>query len=225
LETSTQPQLFILETADTVAAVELFPMVWQAAENLVNRSTEKRHAALDELLRLGAPRISPLVAYLVAARLGDTDISLRVRVVEVLANILRPDESGNSAPEKVREYIISYLLSFESGDIIDLLEVGILDDSVKGHIARLLNFCPNAGKYLSQVFEERTLPVEIRRLAVDFIGQIGFVEALPVLERIFRRLQSSQKGQKSMPFAPGPFGDERQMLPEIRVAIALLKTS
>ena len=76
METPTQSKLFITETADFPAAVEFFPAVWQVAENLVNRSTEKRHLALDELLRLGAPRISPLIAYLVASRLNDTDFSL-----------------------------------------------------------------------------------------------------------------------------------------------------
>ena len=87
MATPTQLKLIDFEHEISTGNVELFPSVWQATENLAAQEERTRHLALDELLKLGAPRLSPLVAYNVATRLRDPVLSFRSRIVESLANL------------------------------------------------------------------------------------------------------------------------------------------
>ena len=194
--------MFIIEDDTSFSSVELFPAVWQAAENLISNNEQARHTALDGLLKLGAPRFSPLVVYILATRLRDSSLSIRARIIEALANVLRVDVDGKLAPKQVRGHLVSYISQLEKDDIVAVLEIGIKEKESKPHIANLLNFCPQAGKYLSEVLVDRNVLVEMRQISAHFIGQLGFVEALSALERLRDRLQSRQGGQKGMPFAP-----------------------
>jgi hypothetical protein len=225
LEASLQPTLFFIEDDASLGSVELFPAVWQAAENLTSNNEQARHTALDELLKLGAPRFSPLIVYLLVTRLRDSSLSFRARIIEALANVLRVDVDGKLAPNQVRGHLVSYISQLEKDDIVAVLEIGIKEKESKPHIAKLLNFCPQAGKFLSEVLVDRNGLVEMRQISAYFIGQLGFVEALSTLERLRNRLESRQEDQKSMPFAPPSIVDEIQLLPEIKIAISLLHTS
>jgi hypothetical protein len=225
LDTSAQPELFYFGDDTSLGSVELFPSVWQAAEKLTSAKEEIRQNALDELLQLNAPRFSPLVVYILSTRLRDSSLSFRARVIETLANVLRVDIEGKLAPNQVREHLVSYLAQLENDEIIAVLEVGIKEKESQPHIAKLLNFCPQAGKFLSDVLADRSALVEIRQISAFYIGQIGFIEALPTLKRLRNRLESRPKGQKSMPFAPPSIAEEANLLPEIKSTISLLQTS
>jgi HEAT repeat protein len=225
LDTTAQPELFYFEDDTSLGSVELFPAVWQAAEKLTSAKEEIRHTALDELLQLNAPRFSPLVVYVLSTRLRDSSLSFRARVIETLANVLRVDIEGKLAPNQVREHLVSYLAQLENDEIVAILEVGIKEKESKSHIAKLLNFCPQAGKFLSEVLADRSALIEIRQIAAFYIGQIGFVEAISTLERLRNRLESRPEGQKSMPFAPPSISEEANLLPEIKSTLSLLQTS
>lgn len=223
MATPTQLKLIDFEQEISTGNVELFPSVWRATENLAAQEERTRGLALDELLKLGAPRISPLVAYNLAARLRDPVLSFRSRIVESLANLLRLDAEGRPAPDQVRAYLVSYLSQMEQSDIQALLEVGIAESETKSHISKLLNLCPKAGRHLAQLVADRKSPLPIRQLAAYFIGLIGFIEAMPTLERLRNRLEARQDGQKSMSFAPPSIADETLLLPDIKAAITLLR--
>jgi hypothetical protein len=225
LDTQTQPNLFIIEDNSSIGSVELFPAIWQAAEKITSTDEKVRYAALDELLKLNAPRFSPLVVYILATRLRDSNLAFRARIIETLANVLRVDVEGRLAPDQVRGHLVSYISQLEKDDIVAILEVGIAEKESSLHIIKLLNFCPQAGKYLSELIADRSALVEIRRISVYFIGQLGFVETLATLERLRNRLESRQEGQKGMPFAPPSIIDEEDLLPEIKKAISLLHIS
>jgi hypothetical protein len=70
--------------------VEHFPSIGKDVENMAAQKGKTSHEALDELQKVNAPRLSPLGAYILATRLNDPDLSLRTRIVETLANVLRP---------------------------------------------------------------------------------------------------------------------------------------
>jgi len=221
----TQPDLFYIEDDTSLGSVELFPAVWQAAEKLTSNKEQDRHTALDELLKLNAPRFSPLVVYILVTRLRDSNLNLRARIVEALANVLRADVEGRLAPNQVRGHLVSYISQLEKDEIVAVLEVGIKEKESKPHIAKLLNVCPQAGKFLSEILADRDTLVDVRQISVYFIGQLGFVESLATLERLRNRLESRQDGQKGMPFAPPSITDEARLLPEINKAISFLNTS
>ncbi len=225
MATPTQLKLIDFEHEISTGNVELFPSVWQATENLAAQEEKTRRLALDELLQLGAPRLSPLVAYNIATRLRDPVLSFRARIVESLANLLRLDAEGRPAPDQVRAYLVSYLSQMEQGDIQALLEIGVAESETKSHISKLLNLCPKAGRHLAQLVTDRKSSVPIRQLAANFIGLIGFIEALPTLERLRNRLETRLVGQKSMSFAPPSNTDETLLLPDIKAAITLLRVT
>ena len=98
-----QPVLFTFTDSATGVA-ELFPEVWSALEELTSPVVDVRLSALDRLLAIDAPRLSPLVAYVLATRLDDPEIEVRFRVVQALGDVLAPQDSSLETPEIVRRH-------------------------------------------------------------------------------------------------------------------------
>jgi HEAT repeat protein len=218
-----QPTLF--EYGDTASgAVELFPAVWTAAEALLAPELLIRQQGLARLIELGAPRLSPLIAAILATRLSEPDLELRRQIAYTLGDILTVDEHGRAAPELVRSYLVQMLGQMRQRPIFALLEVSISDPMAEATIARLLNACPYAGRHLADILSERKMPLAVRRSATHFIGLVGYLDAIPSLERMLARLETRAAGQQVMPFAPPGQPDEADLLPEIRTALASLET-
>jgi hypothetical protein len=218
-----QPVLFeILEA--TTGAVELFPAVWNAAEDLVAPEAVFRREALNRLVQMNAPRLSPLVAYLVATRLSDPDLEMRCQAAQVLGSLLTLDKDGHTADEKVRQYIASYLSQMRTRLVYSLLQVVEKFAEADENVVRLFNLCPYAGEHLVDILNDRTNPLSIRKKAIYFAGLVGYLDAIPALERIEARLEARFTGQQSMPFVPsGAVSDEGELLPEIQQALLTLR--
>lgn len=216
-----QPALFDFSD-QTTGAVELFPAVWSAAEDLVSPEYARRLDGLDKLLELNAPRLSPLITYLLATRIMDSDINLRVRIVQALGELLKVDDEGHVTPDPVRKYLMAYLYQMRTRPIFSLLEVGSQFPREKENIARLFNACPNAGRHLADILSDRNAPMAIREEAAYFIGLVGYLDAIPALERLSSRLESRISGQQAMSFAPPAVTEELKLLPTIRDTLLLL---
>lgn len=222
MTTHTQPHLLFVEGETSTGALELFPSVWSAAENMTSASASVREEAIDQLVELGAPRLSPLIAYLFATRLTDVNIQLRARVVETLGEVLSPDEEGYSAPDEVRSHLIAHLSQMRQRTVFSILHVAVERPDLRTFITRLLNSCPYAGIHLGSILADRSCEFEVRKLAAIFVGEVGFLDAVPTLKRLKNRLESRQNGQDTMPFAPPSMANEAELLPEIIQALALL---
>jgi HEAT repeat protein len=218
----TQPALFDFSPTSS-NAVELFPAVWAASEALAAPEVETRRAALDRLLELGAPRISPLVAYLLSTRLTDPDLPLRARVIRALGEIFTNDELGNPAPERVRQTLTTYLSQIRIRPVFALLEVASEDQGLEAPLAQLLNACPYAGNHLASILSDRKSPLPIRLQAARMIGMVGYLDAISNLEKIEIRLLSRVNGQQAMPFLSGGVTDESELLPAIQTTLAILR--
>jgi HEAT repeat protein len=221
--TPVQPTfLEVIETSSGL--LELFPAVWNAAEGLTSPDVHIRSAALTRLVELGAPRLSPLISYLLATRILEPDLSLRCRIVQVLGELLIADGSGRQAPDAVRRHMISYLAQMRTRPIFSLLQAALAEPNLADHITRLLNNCPHASTHLAEIFSDRGISLDLRQQAVRFVGQAGFLEALPALERLATRLEARRNGQQSMPFAPPPnTQDESKLLHEINQTLLMLQ--
>ena len=218
----TQPLLFDqLDTA--TGTVELFPAVWRAAEELSSPDAATRHDALDRLVELDAPRLSPLVAYVLVTRIIDPDIELRLRVVSILGKILSLKGEGKDTPESVRQHLKGYLSLMSHRGLLPVLEVAEKYPSSESDVAALLNACSHAGTLLADMVVDRRAPMGMRRQAVNFIGQVGFLNAIPALERLAERLETRMSGQKSMPFAPPSRSEEMTLLPAVQAALTFLR--
>ena len=220
----TQPRLISLDTADLHATLELFPGVWQAAEQLGDPDKTVRNQALDELLQTEAHRISPLIAYLLTTRIVDPDLRIRMRIVETLANVMRRDAEGRYAIDAVRSHVISGLANFGDVGILTLLELASIDEGLIPHINKLLNFIPKSGEYLKEVAGDRSKSIDLRKIAIYFIGKLGYIDAENELRRIRNRIEAKQGSQKRMPFAPPAVDDSEEiLLQEIKKTLSILR--
>ena len=221
--TPTQPTfLEVIETSSGL--LELFPAVWGAAEGLTSPDVHVRTASFNRLLELSAPRISPLISYLLATRILEPDLSLRCRIIRALGELLIPDQAGRQAPDAVRRHMVTYLAHMRTRPIFCLLQAGVAEPDLDANITRLLNNCPHAGTHLAEIFSNRGAPLAVRQQAVHFVGQAGFLDTIPALERLAARLEARRNGQQSMPFAPpSNTQDESKLLHEINQALYLLR--
>jgi hypothetical protein len=219
-----------LDSATGVA--ELFPAVWNALERLVSPRAEDRSSGLNILLELDAHRISPLVAYVLATRLDDPDMNLRIKVVEAVGGLLSRgvfssslDEEGVKTPENVRQSLKFYLSQMRRRRIFALLQVADQHPSTHTSVAAIIKTCSHAGQVLADIFSDRRLPVNIRRQAIKYAGVVGFLDAAPRLEKLAERLEARMQGQRLMPFAPPVDSAEKALLPAIQTALSLLTTT
>ena len=219
-----QPTLFDFSEISS-ESLELFPAVWSALEDLAAPQTERRFAAVERLVDLDAPRLSPLVAYMLATRLADPDLGVRKGVIKALGKIFSPDQKGLAVSTGVNSHVSSYLAQMRTRPIFALLEA--VDDSLEltADVARLLNACPYSGNHLADILADRKKPLNIRKQAAVFIGLVGFLDALPTLERMEVRLVSRLSGQQPMPFAPQEINTETELLPLIQEAVRVLKSA
>ncbi|NJD59941.1 MAG: hypothetical protein C3F13_09675 [Anaerolineales bacterium] len=198
---------------------DLLPVVWNATECLTSADPMTRHHGIDALLELGAQRVSSLVSFMIATCITDNDIYVRRRAVYILADLISKEPGTRQASEIVRMTVINYLHNMSEGTIFGLLELVLMDPQVEKSVYHLFNACPMAGRYLANILTEWKNPLLIRQQAVYFIGLVGYIEVLPVLERLLDRLESRQNGQYSMSFATSPARSEEDILPNLRIAI------
>jgi HEAT repeat protein len=216
-----QPSLFSLE--ESTGRIELFPTVWNAVEDLTMPNPRLRRNALDRLIELNAPRFSPIVAYVLVTCLADTDLVFRTRVVKTLGEILVPDGDGRPAPEEVLKSLAHHLAQLRTRQVFALLQVTAGNPDLEGHVARLLDACPYAGNHLVDILSDHKLPLAIRKQAVQLIGRVGYLEALPALDRLAARLETRINGQRTMPFAPPAGSNELDLLPAVQATLAILR--
>jgi hypothetical protein len=218
-----QPSLFEFDDAST-SALELFPAVWSAGEAIISPDRQVRRQGLEQIAQSHAARYSPLIAYLLVTRLMEPDMDLRTQVVTTLADALRPDSQGRVAPEPVRMQLINDLARMRTRQIYALLQVADFDPQTVNSVAVLLNACSFAGNHLADILLDRKMSISIRLRAVELIGEVGYLDAIPVLERIRTRLEARLNGQQHMPFLTLEEGDEVALLPSIQASLELLQS-
>lgn len=218
---STQSPLFIIE--QSINQIELFPTIWSAAEDLLSADLRKRQDGLSRLVELEAARYSPLIGYLMVTRLNETDTAVRSGIVQALSEALSPDRDGKPTPEESYRILCRYLAEMRTRQVYALMQVLDYDILTARHVDQLLNVCPYAGNHLTEILLDRKTPISIRKQAVDAIGRVGFLDTLPVLERLAARLETRQNGQASMSFAPASIPQEIELLPAIKNALDCLR--
>ncbi len=222
-KSDTQPRLFSLGQASSGIA-ELFPEIWTASEDLSSPNPTIRRLALEFLEHSGAARISPLVVYIIATRLDDTDLVVRMQVLKILGDVLAPDELGNSPPEMVTSYLTNNLSNMRTRQVYAILQALVQDINLDLQVIRILKTCPYAGNHLMEMANSRKVPLNMRRKAIWLVGQIGYLDAIPALERMQIRMETRLTGQQSMPFAP-PIGiDDIDLLDDVISTLGLLQS-
>lgn len=217
------PQPLLLKLDESSGRVELFPAVWSAAENFVVCEGDLCLDGLEQLIDLNAPRFSPLVAYLLTTRLRDPNLRVRTRVVQVIAGVLSPDEDGNPAPIEVRDTLRRFISQSRTRQIFALLQVSASEPQMEESVAQILNLCTFAGNHLVDILGDHQVSLPVRSQAARMIGKVGYLDALPGLEKMAGRLEARNNGQKEMPFGSLPVANDLELLDSIKQAIRLLR--
>ena len=217
-----QPLLFA--TGDvSKGELELYPSVWGELERFVVGEEAERAEALEKLSELGAARFSPLVVFVLSSHVVETNLEIRSKVVEELSKVLTSDKDGHSAPIEVLDCLKRCLSQMRTRQVFAILQVLITRPDLLLEASRLMNYCPYAGNHLAEVACSRQAPIEIRRQAILLIGKVGYLDALPSLERLLVRLESRLNGQHAMPFAPPVGMEDTSLIPEIIQTLHILR--
>jgi len=188
-----QPDLIELNPSDSNKA-EVLPVIWEALESLASPELMSRITGLKHIIKLDAARQHPLVVYFLMTRITEPDIELRTRIVKLLGSLLgsdvRSSKKAVASLETVKKTLTNSLAGMRTRQIFALLQVIEFDKSAEEAVACLLGYCSFAGGHLAQILSNRTAPLSIRRQAAHFIGQIGYLDALPALERLVSRLEN-----------------------------------
>jgi hypothetical protein len=203
---------------------ELLPVVWNATECLASPDVLTRQHGIDIILEIGAHKESPLVAFMIATRLGDENIYIRRRVIYILSELITWEPANRQDEDVIRLTVTNYLHTMSENMIFGLLEVAVMDSGAEKPIYDILNACPFAGKYLGNILVEWKNPLVIRQKAIYFIGKVGYTEMLPVLERLLDRLETRKNGQFSMSFAPSTSRSDEDIMPYLRIAINQMRS-
>ncbi len=223
MEVRTQPQLLVVEKQIHIQSEEYLPVLWQNAQYLVGVDPKLRFQALEELNKLEVIRYSPLLAYLVATRLSDSETNIRNAAILILVSVLNPDVIGNPAPKEVLLEIYNCLSNISKDTVAKLLMCSIDYEENRSDISKLLNLCSESGKHLASILADRNELIGIRRQAADYIGLIGFVETRPILIRIKNRLESVVKNNTRSPINLENQEEQKSLLLSINTALTLLQ--
>jgi hypothetical protein len=169
--------------------LELLKEIWEALESLCSPDLMDRISGFQRLIDYDAVRQLPIATYVLATRLTDPDIDLRTRIARTLGCLVNASQNGGGPSESVEKVLLVQLSAMRTREVFALLQVVEYDRSAESCIADLFSYCSFAGEHLSQILSNRSVPAEIRRQAAYFIGLIGYLDALPVLERLALRFE------------------------------------
>jgi hypothetical protein len=219
-----EPSEYLDLARSSEISLENMPLAWNAVESAIAPDLASRQSGLERLIELNIASFSPLIAYFLATRILEPDIELRTRIVETLAGILKTGENDQPSKKAVILYLNNVLAQMRTRQIFALLQVAEYTHSAEAHVAVLINGCSYAGVHLSDILIDWEMPVGIRKQAVKFISQVGFLDAIPALERVAGRLSTKYPPQHRLPGMPPEIEDEEaSLLPLIKDAIATLK--
>lgn len=221
------PSQIITQPPDVLALspeqprIEFLPNLWSAAEAFTSSDLETRSEGLNRLISSGSVRAYALVAYLLYSRLTEADIELRTRIVGSLADVLLPREDQTTVNVVTASALVSWLSEMRSRQIWSLLQVAEYDKNSAHSVAALLECCSYAGEHLAEILADRQTPLTIRKQAADYIGRLGYLDALPTLERMVSKLDQRRSNREDYGQTVDD-SDECSLLPLIRSALVVL---
>ena len=167
--------------------------IWQSAEKLASPNNTEREKALDFLTEQGAPQKSPLIAYLIVSMISDPVLDTRFHVVQILGSIIGDTSRSKCCSDQVLSYIQSYLARINRDQILDLLAVAVQYLSAEQSLIELFKLCSYAGNILNGIVNDRKLPVQVRRSALFYCGEVGFMDTITTIQGLISRVEKREK--------------------------------
>lgn len=199
-----------------------------AGEMFVSTHIEERRRGFALLFGSEAARRSTLTPQLLASRVDEPDLNLRAEIVQALADYFEIRGRQYRYPAEIRVAVVGHLRKFERPQVLALLDLqrAARDGAVKlkaESLACVLERIPNVSVHLSRIAGERSVVLGLRCAAIELIGAVGFMDALPALEGLEARLEGRRAGQLPMTFAPSDNPDDQHLLPALKETLQLLR--
>lgn len=192
-----------------------------ALEDFVGPNHQARTRGLGKLLALDAHRRSPLVATILADRISEVDLELRLTIVKALAMVLKPGVDGLGPSDNVNRWLCHNLGQMRTRDIYALLQVLANSMEYLEPVCCVMAACSFAGENLERIISDHKNDVSIRIAAAEAIGRIGFLDAEATLKALLRRLSDRKKDQT--PLTPEVDQEVEALLPAIRKTLHILQ--
>jgi hypothetical protein len=202
---------------------EFLPLIFDAAEAMISNDRAVRWSGMERLIEMQAGRVSPLVGYLLATRLEEPDLELRVQIIKALAGILDKDDQGQLPKTTVYQSVVGFMAGIRTRTVFAILKAVDFDASIEPMAAKLLSNCSFAGTHLADIMANRNTPMAIRKQAIHFIGRIGYLDALASMERQATRIESRRNGNNGYLGDNSDGDDEAELLASIKDALEKLR--
>jgi len=201
---------------------------WMAGEMFVSVHIEERRRGFALLFGSEAARRSALTPQLLASRVDEPDLNLRAEIIQALADYFEIRGRQYRYPADIRAAVVGHLRKFERPQILALLDLqrAVRESLVKfkaESLACVLERIPNVSVHLTRIAGERSLALGLRCAAIELIGAVGFLDALPALEGLEVRLEGRRAGQLPMTFAPTDNPDDQQLIPALKETLRALR--
>jgi len=161
-------------------------------EALIASDAEVREQAIEDLVSLEDFREQPLAVYLLATRLLDPVLEIRFRAVQALGYLLDFDSPVEGLPDRSFRTLTAYTTQLDKEQFIKLLEVSVHYLAAEEAIVNILKLCSYAGKALGGIVNDRKLPVEIRQQALNFCGEVGYLNTAISIKNLIQRIEKDR---------------------------------
>jgi hypothetical protein len=216
IEISVNKKAHSLGLGDGTVSSDQVLLIWRFTQALTSPELFERKDGFQRLIELNIINKSPLITYILATRINEVDITLRAYIVNVLANILEQNIRGDENIELTKLTLVDYLSQIGKREIHALIQLVEVDPFANENIVKIMCSSSCAGDYLNKIASDRQATLNIRQLAITLLGEIGYLDAIPDLERLENRIKSRDN--------PNSIGsEEKQLLPQIADALALLR--
>lgn len=203
---------------------ELIPVIWSALEEITKPSHEARNHGLDELIVVKAPQSSTVVAYVLATHIVDPDVVFRVRTIKVLGETLSFSINGNGACEDVRCVLLDQFSQFRTRQVYSILQALVEEPSIIPQAVNILDACRFSGNHLLDILQDADAPYPIRIQSVNMLGQVGCIDAIPMLERISHKIGNKINNHSKNTFPNQAANPDKDLLYAIQNTLDILKT-
>lgn len=192
--------------------------IWAAAELLISPELLARKKGFQSLVELDEIKQNPVIVYLLASRLTEPDLSLRSFIVKILADMLDGSQPILDQSKKSRNILADYLSRISVKELTSLLELAEVDPHSMDFVVHLLCSCACAEDQITRIVMDRDQPAEIRLISLEIIGKVGYLEAIPDLERLEKRMKNRVNAENYN-------STESELLRKLDTTIQLLRSS
>jgi HEAT repeat protein len=190
-----------------------------ALESLVAPNTHNRRLGLERLLAIDAHRRSPLAAVVLAQRIEEPDIEIRISILRALTEILKPMKRHKRPDSQVRHWLIHALSQMRTREVYAILQVMAHDSNERDCVCTILNACSFAGETMKRILSDRKVEMSVRVAAAEAVGCVGFLDALPALRALDRRISDLALDHEQDSLLPIHKAEVEELLPVVRDAL------